>query len=116
MRAAFICKFTAFKIARFVLSKRMRTTLSIGIAGCGIGGMAAALMLSKAGHDVTVFDQFSKPEPIGSGLVVQPVGLAVLKDLGLADVVLSRGHKIYKMFGTESDSARAVLNLSLIHS
>ena len=89
----------------------MAKRLHIGISGCGIGGMAAALMLSRAGHSVEIFDRFTTPEPLGSGLVIQPVGLQVLQSLDLSDTVLSRGHKIFKMYGTESDSKRAVLNV-----
>ncbi|MCP5072369.1 MAG: NAD(P)-binding protein [Rhodobacteraceae bacterium] len=50
----------------------------IGIAGCGIGGLAAAGFLAHQGYDVTVYDQFDAPAPVGSGLVFQPVGLAVI--------------------------------------
>ncbi|MBU1286773.1 MAG: NAD(P)-binding protein, partial [Alphaproteobacteria bacterium] len=36
----------------------MATSLNIGIAGAGIGGLAAAALLAGEGHRVTVFDQF----------------------------------------------------------
>ncbi|WP_371398196.1 FAD-dependent oxidoreductase [Fretibacter rubidus] len=94
-----------------MLTDIMAGRLHIGISGCGIGGMATALMMSRAGHNVQIFDRFTTPEPLGSGLVIQPVGLNVLKFLGLSDVILARGHKIFKMFGTECDSKRAVLNV-----
>ena len=50
---------------------------SIAIVGAGIGGLAAAALLADA-HRVTLYDQFPEPRPIGSGLVIQPVGQAVL--------------------------------------
>ena len=85
--------------------------LRIGIAGCGIGGMAAALFLHRQGHDITLFDQFTDPTPVGSGLVIQPVGQAVLDELGLGDAARAAGHPIFKMSGTESKSKRGVLNV-----
>ncbi|EDP62083.1 monooxygenase, FAD-binding protein [alpha proteobacterium BAL199] len=48
--------------------------MDIAIAGAGIGGPAAGAMLAQAGHDVTIYDQFAAPAPVGSGLVIQPVG------------------------------------------
>lgn len=86
--------------------------LNIGIVGCGIGGLAAASLLAKQGHHVTLFDQFSAPAPIGSGLVVQPVGLDILRQIGVADHALALGAKITSMEGYEIPSNRKVLNVS----
>jgi len=72
----------------------MKTDLKIGIAGCGMGAMLAA-----KGHRVQIFDQFKAPSPVGSGLVVQPVGLEVLRALGVAEAVLAKGAKITHMHG-----------------
>lgn len=84
----------------------------IGIAGCGIGGLAAACFLKRQGHTVTVFDRFDEPSPVGSGLVIQPVGLTCLEKLGLLDEVTSRGQTIYQMQGIESASRRTVLRVA----
>ena len=51
--------------------------LNIAIAGCGPCGLAAALLLHRAGHEVTLFERFDTPRPIGSGLMIQPTGMAV---------------------------------------
>jgi 2-polyprenyl-6-methoxyphenol hydroxylase-like FAD-dependent oxidoreductase len=58
--------------------------LDIAVAGCGIAGLAAALLLHGRGHAVTLYERFGKPRPLGSGLMIQPTGLAVLEQLGLA--------------------------------
>lgn len=84
----------------------------IGIAGCGIGGLAAACFLKRQGHAVTVFDQFDEPSPVGSGLVIQPVGLTCLEKLGLLETVTGRGQAIYQMQGIESASRRTVLRVA----
>ncbi|WP_334184658.1 FAD-dependent oxidoreductase [Novosphingobium sp.] len=73
--------------------------LNIAIAGCGPCGLAAALLLHRAGHHVTMFERFETPQPIGSGLMIQPTGMAVLSKLGLLDAVLTRGARVDRLFG-----------------
>lgn len=85
--------------------------MTIGIAGAGIGGLAAAALLAADGHDVRVFDQFDKPGPVGSGLVIQPVGMDVLRACGAADEVTARGAPIRHMFGDEAGSRRTILSV-----
>jgi 2-polyprenyl-6-methoxyphenol hydroxylase-like FAD-dependent oxidoreductase len=86
--------------------------LQIGIAGAGIGGMAAAALLAGDGHDVTVFDQFTRPEPVGSGLVIQPVGMAVLDTLGAGRMARDLGQRLRRMTGLEANSRRRVLDVA----
>ncbi len=83
---------------------------TIAIVGAGIGGLAAAALLAQAGHVVQVFDQFDAPRPVGSGLVIQPVGQAVLQMTGarLADL----GARIDRMSGIEVDHGRIVLSVA----
>ncbi len=86
--------------------------LDILIAGAGIGGLAAAAALAQSGHRVRVFDQFDAPAPVGSGLVIQPVGLDVLDRLGAAQAALAHGNRIHRMMGREAASGRRVLDVS----
>ncbi len=90
----------------------MKTDLKIGIAGCGIGGLALGAMLAAKGHHVQIFDQFAAPSPVGSGLVVQPVGQKVLRMLGVAGAVLAKGAQIAHMYGVESGNGRVALDVS----
>lgn len=82
--------------------------LAIAIAGCGPAGLAAALLLHEAGHEVTIYDQFDAPGPVGSGLMIQPSGLAVLARLGLARETLARGARIDGLEGLEAGGTRAL--------
>lgn len=86
--------------------------LKIGIAGAGIGGLAAASLLADQGHRVTVFDQFETPQPVGSGLVIQPVGRRVLDVIGAGDAARAYGHEITRMLGRETKRNSRVLDVS----
>lgn len=71
----------------------------IGIAGCGIAGLSAALFLKRAGHSPTLYDQIDAPRPIGSGLMLQPTGLAVMEKLGLRSAIEHYGQPIDRLLG-----------------
>lgn len=92
--------------------RAMSTGQTIAIVGAGIGGLAAAALLSRDGHRVTVFDQFPEPRPIGAGLVIQPVGQTVLALAGAAKATLALGRPITRMSGIEVGRGRRVLDVS----
>ena len=85
--------------------------MKIAVAGAGIAGLAAAAFLARDGHDVTIFDQFPEPRPVGSGMVVQPVGLAVLASLGLDRALVARASRITRVFGRNA-TGRVVLDVN----
>lgn len=85
--------------------------IDIAIVGAGIGGLTAAAALADQGHSVVIFDQFEKPRPVGSGLVIQPVGQSVLDQIGAGASAFRHGRAIYHMEGLEADSGRTVLNV-----
>jgi 2-polyprenyl-6-methoxyphenol hydroxylase-like FAD-dependent oxidoreductase len=55
------------------------------VAGGGIGGMTAALLLGSAGASVTLLERVAEPAAVGAGILLQPNGLAVLYALGLGE-------------------------------
>lgn len=61
------------------------------IAGGGIGGMAAALALSRKGVQVTLFEQAREFGEVGAGLQVGPHGARILDSWGVLDEVLADG-------------------------
>lgn len=89
----------------------MARQFSIGIAGAGIGGLAVAALLARAGHRVTLFDQFQAAGPVGSGLMLQETGLAVLGAMGLRETVEALGSPIARLHGVSVDTGRAVLDV-----
>jgi len=89
--------------------------MKIGVAGAGIGGLAAAALLAARGHRVVVHDRFDAPRPVGSGLVIQPVGLAVLDHAGAGVAARAQGAPLRRMLGHEARSGRRVLDVSYDH-
>lgn len=85
--------------------------MKIGVVGCGVGGMGAALALARRGHDVTLIEAFDAPRPLGSGLLLQPTGLRALAALGLESVVHERGARVERLDGRDL-SGRVVLDLN----
>ena len=71
----------------------------IAIIGCGPAGLSAAIALHDKGHAVSIFERFEKAGPVGSGLMLQPTGLAVLERFGLRDEVEAIGQRIDGMLG-----------------
>lgn len=86
--------------------------MKVGIAGAGVGGLALAAMLGRAGHEVTLYDQFEAPRPVGSGLMIQPVGLEVLDRIGAGAAVRAAGQPVRRMLGREAEAGRIVLDVS----
>lgn len=68
-------------------------------------------MLSRAGHRVRLFERFETPRPLGSGLMLQPTGLAVLDALGLHGEIAALGSRVERLIGTDAQSGRVVLDV-----
>ncbi|MGO9421974.1 FAD-dependent monooxygenase [Roseiarcus sp.] len=57
------------------------------VAGAGVGGLAAALAVSKAGLDVTIYERTEALEEFGAGLQLTPNATRVLARLGALEAV-----------------------------
>jgi 2-polyprenyl-6-methoxyphenol hydroxylase-like FAD-dependent oxidoreductase len=61
----------------------------VAIVGAGIGGLTAAIALTRAGFDVAVYEQAAELGEVGAGMGLWPNALRVLARLGLGEDVLS---------------------------
>jgi salicylate hydroxylase len=57
----------------------------VAIVGAGIGGLAAALLLRRAGIDAVVFEQAKALQNVGAGIQISPNASRILHRLGLAE-------------------------------
>ena len=65
-----------------------QTELRIAIVGGGIGGMAAAAFLHRAGLSATVHEQAAALTEVGAGLVLAPNAVRLLRALAIAEPAL----------------------------
>ncbi len=67
--------------------QRMRssTGLAIAIVGAGMGGLAVAATLRRAGFDVRVFEQATRFARIGAGIQMMPNSMKVLRGIGVEE-------------------------------
>ena len=65
-------------------------TRSVAIVGGGIGGLAAAAFLHRAGLNCTVYEQAPQLTEIGAGLVVAPNAARLLRRLGALEEFATR--------------------------
>ena len=92
----------------------LTSPLNVAVVGCGVAGMGAAIALARRGCDVTLFEAFERPQALGSGLLLQPSGLAALRTLGLAEIVIDHGAKINRLDGRDQ-RGRRILDMSYDH-
>ncbi|MES2922424.1 MAG: NAD(P)/FAD-dependent oxidoreductase [Verrucomicrobiota bacterium] len=69
-------------------------SLRIAIVGCGTAGPAAAVLLSRLGHEVVLFERAEECKAVGAGFLLQPSGMGVLEELGILDAVLAHAAKV----------------------
>ncbi|WP_133139420.1 FAD-dependent oxidoreductase [Legionella genomosp. 1] len=84
--------------------------LRIAVIGCGIAGPAAALFLQRLNAEVSLFDRVENLAPLGAGFLLQPAGLDVLNQLGIAQSLIPKGAPIAGLFGVNHRN-KVVLDL-----
>lgn len=88
----------------------MAKSLRVAVVGYGTGGQATAVLLSRDGHRVEVFERAPQPGPVGAGFLLQPVGQSVLWTVGLLDAALQHGRRIAALYG-ETPAGRTVMDM-----
>lgn len=88
--------------------------LRVAVVGCGIGGPAAALLLARAGHSVTVFERTEELGPRGAGILLAPTSQLVLDRLGLLSEVVAHGSRIHRLSG-QTASGRNIMDIRYRH-
>ncbi|RYD36414.1 MAG: FAD-dependent monooxygenase [Verrucomicrobiaceae bacterium] len=71
-----------------------KARMRIAVVGCGTAGPAAATLLARHGHQVTLYERAPECQPVGAGFLLQPSGMAVLEELGIAEAVLAKAAKV----------------------
>jgi 2-polyprenyl-6-methoxyphenol hydroxylase-like FAD-dependent oxidoreductase len=82
----------------------------VAVIGCGTAGPAAAILLGRQGHEVTVFERAPQCRPVGAGFLLQPTGMAVLREIGILDGILERAAKVRRLHVVHP-SGRTLLDL-----
>lgn len=59
------------------------------VVGAGLGGVAAAAGLKRAGHEVSVYERADRLRESGTGILIAPNGVRALEALGFGDYARS---------------------------
>ncbi|VTU25278.1 FAD-dependent monooxygenase [Variovorax sp. RA8] len=89
----------------------MKTSQStIGIVGAGIGGLAAAIALRRAGHEVVVFEQAKQFARVGADINLTPNAVRALDGLGAGEAArvtaAKPSHRISRSYDTGEETSR----------
>lgn len=79
----------------------MDRMLRVALVGGGIGGLTAAIALSRRGFEAHVFEQAGQLRELGAGIGLSPNALRVLDALGLKDALAPFGTVIDAMVGRD---------------
>lgn len=88
--------------------------LKILVAGAGLGGLAAASNLLKAGHDVTIYEQAPELSEVGAGIQLSANAMHVLNYLGLGEAIakvsVKPGAYVFRIYNTGEEIHRFSLS------
>ena len=106
-------RWTAFAVPIYdPRSLHVESSLNVGIAGGGIGGVAAAVALERAGVRATVYERAPRLYEVGAGMMLWPNATRVLKELELLDRVAARSGP-NTSFLVRADRGKILMNIAL---
>jgi len=88
-------------------------TLKIGIAGGGVGGLAAAIALRQQGHDVTVFEQAKGFSKVGADINLTPNVVRAIDGLGAGPAIRERGARPTFRISRDWDTGKETSRLGM---
>ena len=91
----------------------MSKPLRIAITGAGIGGLAAAAFLRRAGHAVEVYDQAPRFARVGAGIQMAPNAVKVLRALGIEERLRQVAFQADRALSREWDTGEITGELGL---
>ncbi len=89
----------------------MNSGFNIGIIGGGIGGVAAAVALHRAGIQATVYERAPELREVGAGMMLWPNATRVLNELGLLEKVAAVSGP-NKQFLVRSRAGAVLMNIA----
>ena len=85
---------------------------NIAIIGGGIGGVAAAVALHRAGIEATVYERASEFREVGAGMMLWPNATRILKEFGLLEKVAASSGST-QHFVVRSSAGRILMDIGL---
>ena len=87
--------------------------LSVAVVGAGMGGLAVASTLRRAGFEAQVYEQASRFERIGAGIQMMPNSMKVLRQIGVEDRVRAKSFQPYSHLNRVWDSGEVMRELPM---
>jgi salicylate hydroxylase len=103
----------ASRKAEYQVERETDRATSVGVVGGGIGGLAAAASLLRAGFDVHVFEQAAALSEVGAGIQVSPNASRLLHRLGMAEELARMGVRPLAWHQRRWDDGRTLLRTPL---
>jgi len=90
--------------------------LSIAIIGAGMGGLAVAATLRRAGITVHVYEQAPRFARIGAGIQMMPNSMKVLRGIGVEEKLRQKSFQPYSHLNREGDTGKVMRELPMPES